>query len=95
MFIVAAVAFTVLMTWAFQGARGSLLIAALGHAMFNLCTDLTTMPLASAAVLVLAALVVVVKDGAMRARMRTTSDKGMEAAIVAPRRNARALPVNL
>ena len=63
--LIGAVALSVLMTWAFNGTRGSVLVAILIHWTFNTCFDSTRMPLAlfSAGVLVIAAVVVVAIEG--------------------------------
>jgi Type II CAAX prenyl endopeptidase Rce1-like len=65
-FMISIVALSTLMAWVFKGTHGSLLLAVLGHAMFNLCMDLGTMPLASAVMLVMAALAVEMMNHRMR-----------------------------
>ncbi|HVA76684.1 MAG TPA: CPBP family intramembrane glutamic endopeptidase [Candidatus Binataceae bacterium] len=72
-FMASIVALSVLMTWAFNGTRGSILIAILIHWTFNTCMDLTRMPIAlfTAGVLVTAAVAVVICTGpALAARLR-------------------------
>jgi membrane protease YdiL (CAAX protease family) len=65
LFMVGAVALSVLMTWAFKGTGGSILVAVLIHWGFNTCSDMTRMPLAlfSVGLLVIAAALVVAIEG--------------------------------
>jgi CAAX protease family protein len=65
-FMVGIVALSVLMTWIFNGTRGSVLMAILFHWTMNACLGLGQMPLATftVAVLAIAAIVVVLVAGA-------------------------------
>jgi len=64
-FMVSIVALSVLMTWVFNGTRGSVLMAVLFHWTINTCVGLAQMPhtIITAGVLVVAAIVVVAIAG--------------------------------
>jgi len=64
-FLISIVALSVLMTWIFNGTRGSVLMACLLHWTMNTCLGLGQMPLGvfTAATLVIAATVVVLVTG--------------------------------
>jgi membrane protease YdiL (CAAX protease family) len=74
LFMVGAVALSVLMTWAFKGTSGSILVAVLIHWGFNTCSDMTRMPLAlfSVGILVIAAALVVAIEGTGLSGQRNT-----------------------
>ena len=82
LFMIGIVALSVLMTWAFKGTSGSVLVAALIHWAFNTCTDMTRMPLAlfSVGVLVIAAAVVVAIAGPGTLRSRENESSSLPAA---------------
>jgi membrane protease YdiL (CAAX protease family) len=64
-FLIAIVAASVLMTWVFNGTRGSVLMAVLFHWTINTCSDLSHMPLAifTAGAVVIAAIIVTFVGG--------------------------------
>ena len=76
LFIIGAVGISVLMTWAFNGTRGSVLSAVLIHWTFNTCLDLTRMPLAliSVGLIVIAAALVIAITGPELSRSRVYED---------------------
>jgi len=78
LFMVSIVSVSILMTWAFNRTRGSVLIAALIHWIINTCLDLSHAPIAmvTAVLLLVAAVTVVLIAGPALSRSTGQSDIG-------------------
>lgn len=85
-FMICAIALSVLMTWVFNGTHGSVLMTVLVHWTSNTCFDLTRMPdvLFSAAVLIIAVTVVVALTGPAH----LSRSRGRERAVDGPGRES-------